>query len=75
MDRCIHFIRTQEDEVGGASFKAGLSYTDPVSSRQSFTDIPLTHTTKQVPNMQMKQESCLQEIVVPFCSLGVHTFL
>lgn len=67
---------THEVEVGGSSFKASLSYIDPVSNRQSFTDVCLIHTTKQVPNLQMKQKSCLQEaIVLLFCFLCVHSFL
>lgn len=58
-------------------FKASLSYTDPVSNRQSFTDTCLTHTTKQVPHLQieMKREPCLREIVVLLCFLCVCTFL
>lgn len=58
-------------------FKASLSYTDPVSKRQSFTDTALTHTTKQVPCLQieMKGEPCLWEIIVLLCFLCVCTFL
>lgn len=65
----------QEAEAGASSLRASLSCTDPVSNRQSSADTCLTHTTKQVPNLQMKQASCLQEIIVLLvCFLCVHSF-
>lgn len=57
-------------------FKASLSYTGPVSNRQSFTAC-FTHSTKQVPHLRIetKREPCLREIVVLLCFLCVCTFL
>lgn len=53
-------------------FKASLSYTGPVSNRQSFTAC-FTHSTKQVPHLRIetKREPCLREIVVLLCFLCV----
>lgn len=65
----------QEAEAGGCPPRASLRCIDPASNRQRPAGICLTHATKQEPNLQMKQASCLQEIIVLLGRfLCVHTF-